>query len=270
MTNKSTEIVLITDEEVVAANRVAKRLSDAGGFDQSGQAQEVLNFSRYALELRSGSIVPIEPISLLSSPESGKPEMAGQIVRQLLAPLALELHPRGYRRFFNKAIQEVWDFLGAGGRTKLVMAINRLPDSEQQLFCSVAPVSLLQDLGFLDLDSCDPLRMAQYIRNASFGRNVAERDEILDMLLTSAVERADQQTISLTEVVDILYQSEESERIFRILIESAQWGEFRDPLIQLFESHHLTVGLAGLVRRQMDNENVDTDNPPKYRVSRDR
>jgi len=262
---------IIPQEEIVAAaNRIAICLSGSGQFDQDRQAPEVLDFARYALALRAGSIIPIESISLLSFPEPRKPEIAGQIVRQLLAPLALESHPRGYVRFFSGGMQEVRDFLGAGSRTKLVMAVNGLSDAEQQLFFFVAPVSLLQDLGFLDLDSCNPLRMAQYIRNASLGRNIAERDETLEMLLTSAVERADQQTIDLAGVVGILCQTEERDLIFERLIESAQWGEFRDQLIQLFGSYHQTAGLVDLVRRQMDREDVDIDNPPKYRVSADR
>lgn len=258
--------IIPQDEILAAANQVAQRLSDVGDFDQEVQAPEVLAFARYALELRSGQVIPVSPISLLGVPEGEKPKLAQERVRQLLSPLAIESKPRGYRMFFYKGIRELQDFLGAGSRTKLVLAVEGLSDVERELLFMVAPVSLLQDLGYLDLETCKPIRLAQYIRNAAFERSIGRRDDILEMLVVSAVERADQQEINLAEVVDILCQLEEKELVFSRLVESAQWIEFRDQLSQFFNSHHQTAGLVEQVR----NEDVNIDNPPKNRLSSDR
>lgn len=264
---------IIPQEEIVAAaNQIARRLSGRENFDQVGQAVEVLSLARYALQLRSGEIPTIAASDLLDAVEIRKAELAQDKIRQLLCPLVLEARPRGYRRFFEQGIQEVSDFLGRDNHAKLRKAIEGMTDVERDLFISVAPVDLLRDLDFFDIDTCDAGRMAYYIGKATLGKRVASSDDNLEVLIVTAVEREESESIRLVDIIEHLCSMDEdsANRIFETLIESAQYAEFMEQLLILFESNIKTSNLARRIRRLIELEDPETAITPAYRLSQDR
>lgn len=264
---------IIPQEEIVAAaNQIARRLSGREEFDQVGQAVEVFSLARYALQLRNGAVQPIAASDLLDAVEIRKAELARDRIRQLLCPLALEVRPRGYKRFFEKGIQEVSDFLGMDSHAKLKKAIEGMTDVERGLFISVAPVDLLRDLDFFDINTCDAGRMAYYIGRAALGRRVVGRDDNLEFLIVIAVEHGEDESVYLSDVMKQFYGMDKdyATRIFETLIESAQYAEFMEQLLILFESHHQAGHLARRVRRLIEMEDPDMAITPKYRLSKDR
>lgn len=232
-----------------------------GYIDPQDYRKQVEQLAEYALALDQGKIDQVNPLSIVGQPSSKKTELAQERLRQLVvSSLDPSLKPSTRLSRLSRGVNELSDYLGASGFDQTRQAIDQLSDVERGLIIANASTSLLERLDYLDLDECDEHKLAAYIRNATFENSPETIDEQYEMLLTAALERADDQ-LEIAKVIEILTRLPYWKFILEKMLESAEYGDFRRLLLQFFSRSGLTRNLCVYIQQQLDLE-IDKDHRP--------
>lgn len=258
---KETSLKLVTIESAALAQNLLRIMPYSQHSDQA------LALAIFVTDLQQGKIKPITNADLMQTANSQKILVAQNAIRQRLAGLILR-NPQppleNYKYQWARDAKEIIQFLGAGGNENFAQAIDDLPEFERAMVIAISSLSLLEDLGYLDLDECNEESFVSYIRNASFTRNQSERDDSFTLLIDALIERGDMGTINHYHVVDGLLELDYADSIFDSLIESARLLSFQDNLIEIFSAHPQTAPIAKRIQRELDSG--EEESLPRRRI----
>lgn len=229
---------------------------------------QALALAIFTADLRGGKVKPITNAEIMQTADSQKALVAQNAIRQRLARLIIRYPDKPleeYRYRWARDAREIIDWLGAGGVRNFAQAINNLPEFERAMVIAISSFTLLEDLGYLDLDECDEQVFASYIRNSAYQKQ-AERDDNLELLISSLLERSDAGTINPAGVLETLLEVDYVDSIFERLIESARLLGFLDKVIVLFSHHNKTTRLAGKLQEELLFNDSSEQELPRWRI----
>ncbi len=230
---------------------------------------QALALAIFTADLKDGRVEPITNAEIMQTHDSQKALVAQNAIRQRLARLIARFPDKPletYHHQWARDARDIIDWLGAGGTENFAHALDNLPELERAMVISISSLTLLQDLGYLDLDECDEESFVSYIRNASFRKQQSERDDNLELLICSLLERSDMGTINPAGVLETLLEVDYVDSIFERLIESARMLGFLDRVIILFSHHNKTTRLAGKLQEELLFYDSDEQELPRWRI----
>lgn len=244
--------------------------------------EQAINFAQLTLQVKAEGGPSFNPMEIVNTPNTKRLEVAQTAIRKILSQMIItqpqkelgELHKR-----WGDKLRELIDWLGGGRRVRLVgsnsrnskrpiseevrelvvQAIDNLPEVERALVLETSSLTLLEDLGYLDLDECSEEIFATYLRNAAFEPNLNDKDDSFEQLIFTAIERSNAGTLDLTHVIDVLIDPPYEPVIIREMIESAKVRSFRTQLIDFFASHPSTYRLAHHLQTDLLEEDLDEE-----------
>lgn len=268
----STEVAITP--EVSLANRiidlvpeeVARLWSETGQLSPEQYQTQAVELTNLVLRIKEGQEQPIQAINILSASSDQKPVIAQSAIKQALAQmiLAVEHQPlSAYKYRWGRQIRELADWLGANAKQSLIEAIETLPEVERALVFDVSSINLLKDLDFIDLEECDEFRFAAYLRGATFIRENDLRDDTVEEMIVTAIERDGEGNLDIASVIQLLSQIEYSDLLFRKMLESAKFRRFRTELMTFFSRHPGTKRWAMETEESMFSDASDEELPKR-------
>lgn len=243
------EVTSLTNKVIdLVPDEVIKRWTEDNTLSPEQYQAQALDLAKYSAEVTQIEDNPFAIAQIGEIPtRPGKLIAVRERLRETLARVVVNSPrtPERNKHAWGVKMREITDYSGPG---YLLAAINSLPEVERALVLKVSSVSLLTDLGYVDLDQCDPKRFATYLRDVAFDPK-EQRDDAYTMLIGAAIERSDQGNLDLRLIVDWLCRPPYNGKVLDELLASARVADFGDELIELFNSHPATQARARKLRR---------------------
>lgn len=253
-------------ERVVTASQIEALIGK--GISPEEYSRQIITLSEYAERLQKGEIEIIEPLALIGQPTNKKTELACERVRQMIIPMIKPTTTWKDRHELAQQINNLLQVLGTNGVSTFRNAVDGrgdhqgLSDVERGLLFANLSMSMKAKLEYIDLDMCSEKEMAWFIKSSSYrAREVMERDDTLEMLISALIERDEDGSIDLSEVVQLLLNHDNFEIIHDSLRETARYRGLRPELIQIFSSCEETRSLCREIQREIDFDTIDNEHP---------
>lgn len=264
----------ITTEELFLINRiigfvpedVARLWSRTGQLSPEQYQNQAIALARLIHRIEEGAETPIQASEILHAHQDQKPVVAQNVIRRTLAEMVLRSEQQplsASKNRWGRHIRELADWLGANAKQHLISSIENLSEVERALVFEISSIALLKDLDFIDLDECDETRFAAYLRGATFVRENDLRDDTVEEMVVTAVERGSEGNLDVTKVIHLLLQLEYSEFLFQRIFESGKFRKFRDELMAFFAHHPATRQWAIKTEESLFSDYADEELPTR-------
>lgn len=253
-------------EQIVTPSQVEALIGQ--GLSQEEYTNQILSLTEYINKAQKGEIVIVDPLSLIGQSTADKIEISQQRIKQMLIPLVRTNVSFKDRHTLAQQINEVLQYLGVNSvqifRTAVEGKGSRsgLSDIEKVLLFSNCSMTMLTKLEYIDLDFCSEEQITKYIIGVTYRANDAvARDDTLEMLITTLIERDGEGTLDIEQVVGRLIDNERFSQIYDSLMETARYRGLRPELIQIFSACEETRSLCRGIQREIDLDTIDEDHP---------
>lgn len=273
-TTTTISIPSVTDFANLIINLVpegtARLWSKTGQLSPEQYQEQAITLANFIRRIEEGAEKPVQAAEILHAHQDQKMTVAQSAIRQTLAQMILrseQLPLSASKNRWGRHIRELADWLGANAKQNIIDAIENLSEVERALVFDISSVNLLKDLDFIDLEECDEVRFAAYLRGAAFIKENDLRDEVLGEMIVAVLERSDAGTLNVTEIIHHLLQIEYSELLFQKIFDSAKYRRFRDELMVFFYCHPGTKIWAQKTDDSRFSDHLDEEVPRNRRIT---
>lgn len=204
------------------------------------------------------------------SSKGGDVTLARQTLEGILVSLVVQNMDRigstGLAWSMGHQLKQLEFLLGPTGQDSIIEALRIMPTAQRALLCEAMSTTRKTQLDYPDLFECSERQIARYILFTTYAKPrqenkidvqeqaivygpTVEQTDKLSTLIEAALEREDDGSFSIEEVIENLVQDSKDPRTFRKLIRIAQVGGFLDDMVRFFEMSKHTSYYARLCFR---------------------